>query len=449
LVWTDKDENEDERMKDGKIFKEENYQFSTEAQELDESGKPWNDESHGKKIKTPAQDVYLVDDPAAVDLVTEETKGMTPRGDKETGADAVNKKSGLSGCWAQMKTFRTNFQESRKEENEVKETPRHEKERKDENKRMQTEIMAIKHELQKEQGTEHLHLGVKAQLLKELQVVREARKKAYQDTKAHKLKSKDNALGPDDHVKRAALLKRYDNEVDKEHELERRIAALVPPVTAPIFSIKWIKQQAKKQWAAILKTGDQMSPLLLRDMHGAIAFFVIIVIFVIWGGSFLYVLFDMFLDCSEDNNCISCAVTIDNTSGVCEELAATSLEIRAGCSTFSIKNNFTIIKDIVETIDKKVRTVWNLPPDLRESLIAHGKIVNALQNNSNQQMIDPKPGPIKAMMKDHWYGISPNWQGGSDKATDAMYSTVGLDEGRFVILHCHMLSLYRDSPYKR
>lgn len=58
----------------------------------------------------------------------------------------------------------------------------------------------------------------------------------------------------------------------------------------------------------------------------------------------------------------------------CTPLAATSLEIRAGCSTFSIANNYTIIEDIVKTIDRKVKTVWNLPPDLKRSLIAHGQV---------------------------------------------------------------------------
>ena len=155
----------------------------------------------------------------------------------------------------------------------------------------------------------------------------------------------------------------------------------------------------------------------------------------------MYQLSQMFMNCSEDNNCISCAVTIDESSGECTPLVATSLEIRAGCSTFSIANNFSVIKDIVETIDKKVRTVWNLPPDLRESLIAHGHIVQALDKNTNGQMIDPKPGPVRAMMKKHWYGLSPMWQDSLDSPSDAMMSTAGLDEGRTAILRCHVLSM--------
>ena len=277
---------------------------------------------------------------------------------------------------------------------------------------------------------------IRNRLLNELCGVRAKKSEAHKAVMhAHSEKNAKNTL---------VLLNLYKEIQTEEADLQSQIDA----VNMPRHCMKSLEESTA--WRALLKSGDPLSPLLLRDMHTACAFVVIFIVFCFWAGTFGYMLSSVFWDCGEHNGCVSCALAIDNSSGACSPFVAASLEIRAGCNSFSIANNFTVIKDIVETIDRNVKTVWNLPTDLRDSLIAHGKIVNALQNNSNDQMTDPKPGPIKAMMKEHWYGINPKWQGGSDKTTDAIYRTVRLDEGpnRFVkMLHCHIFSIYRDFLY--
>ena len=143
-------------------------------------------------------------------------------------------------------------------------------------------------------------------------------------------------------------------------------------------------------WAAMLKSGDQMSPLMLRRMPTFCSFLVIVIIFGAWAAALGHVMNDLFLNCTEANGCVSCTVSLEDVDGAkCSPLAATSLGVRAGCATYNIDNNFTLVQDIVQSIDFRVKYDWELPRALKKSMTAHGKILNALRSNSNGQMIDP------------------------------------------------------------
>jgi hypothetical protein len=185
-------------------------------------------------------------------------------------------------------------------------------------------------------------------------------------------------------------------------------------------------------WDAVLKAGDQMSPLLLKDANVFVAASVIFVIFVAWGVSLIYNLSEMYLNCNEDNGCVTCSVTLEATEGAeCSPLAATSLDIKAGCMSTSIPNQFAVVKDVVDTISANVKNHWKLPARFKASVLAHSGIAGALRENEEGQMIDPDPEKVRTLMLRHWFGLSGTYTAGSGEDTikglsDATLKSIGL-----------------------
>lgn len=197
---------------------------------------------------------------------------------------------------------------------------------------------------------------------------------------------------------------------------ETELGAVSAPAEVDVDNAKDTQSETEKKntsmlgslWEAVVKQGDQMSPLLLKRMPTLVILLVLLVLGGSYLGAFIFQIDQMFLQCSEDNNCISCAITLEEVSGSdCERLASTNMNVAAGCASIPIANNYTIITEIITSINTTIESIKNdLPSELYTSLSRHNEIKNILQTNSLDQMIDPDVTKARAFLATNFFGLS-------------------------------------------
>lgn len=170
---------------------------------------------------------------------------------------------------------------------------------------------------------------------------------------------------------------------------------------APFFSVAFL-------WAAVVKQGDQMSPLLLKKMPAVIILLVLLILAGSYLGAFFYQIEQMFALCTEENNCISCALTIEDVPGAtCDRLAATNLNVAAGCTSIPVGNNYINIRSVLDGINATIESKKaNFNDDFYNSLVKHGGIADTLQGNALNQMIDPDQSKMRSFLDSNYFGLS-------------------------------------------
>lgn len=160
--------------------------------------------------------------------------------------------------------------------------------------------------------------------------------------------------------------------------------------------------------STFLKQADQNSPLVLIKMPKVIAFTIALTLLVAYLLGFIYQLAEMYGRCEQDNNCISCAITNSETEGAtCNRLAETQLNIRSGCMTIGLPNEYDIIADILKNTDTLIKEAESeFSPAMFESLTRHGEIVETLQKNNLNQLIDPDVNKLRSFFKKNFMGMS-------------------------------------------
>ena len=161
-------------------------------------------------------------------------------------------------------------------------------------------------------------------------------------------------------------------------------------------------------WEAVVKQADQMSPLLLKKMLVAVILLVLLILAGSYLGAFFYQIEQMFALCTEGNNCISCALTIEDVEGaLSDRLAVTNLNVAAGCTSIPIGNDCTTIRAVLDgnnaTIESKK---GNFTDDFYDSLVKHGGIVDSVQGNVLNQMIDLDLSKLCPFLDANYFGLS-------------------------------------------
>lgn len=159
---------------------------------------------------------------------------------------------------------------------------------------------------------------------------------------------------------------------------------------------------------SFLKESDQMSPLLLKKMPLFLAFLVGFLLFSSYLIGFFIQLAALYGNCSQENDCISCAITLEEVDGAdCDRLATTQLAINAGCTSFPIANNWTVIDDVLKNINLTIqRKEGEFTDDFYTSLVRHGEIVKSVRSNPQNQMVDPNPDEVRNFLGKYFVGYS-------------------------------------------
>jgi hypothetical protein len=160
--------------------------------------------------------------------------------------------------------------------------------------------------------------------------------------------------------------------------------------------------------ANFLKQADQNSPLVLVKMPKKIAFTIAVVLFGAYLLGFIFQLAEMYGRCDQDNNCVTCAITnVEVPGSDCSRLADTQLNVRSGCMTVGLPNEFDLIKDILANTKKIIENSEDdFTPAMYESLTRHGDIIDTIQKNTHNQMIDPSVDKLRDFFKDNFFGLS-------------------------------------------
>lgn len=161
-------------------------------------------------------------------------------------------------------------------------------------------------------------------------------------------------------------------------------------------------------WAAVVKQLDQMSPLLLKKMPVVV---ILLILFILAGsylGAFFYQIEQMFALCTEENNCISCALTIEEVDGAtCDRLAVTNLNVAAGCTSIPMGNDYPTIRAVLDGINATIESKkGTFTDDFYDSLVKHGGIADTLQGNALNQMIDPDLTKLRPFLDANYFGLS-------------------------------------------
>ena len=186
----------------------------------------------------------------------------------------------------------------------------------------------------------------------------------------------------------------------------------------PPFSVAVLSHSVLEN---IIKHADQTSPLLLSKMPRIIAFTVAFLFFCAYAIAFCYQLGELYgANCTEANGCIACSISIGQTKGAsCESLADTQIDIKAGCMSIGLDNNYDVISDILKNINAYVQKYKaDFDPNFYESMSRHYTIVEAIQHNDKNQMTDPDPDKVRTFLKANFLGLSDGLS--THKAIDAV-----------------------------
>eukprot|EP00730_Choanoeca_flexa_P015222 TRINITY_DN6937_c0_g1_i3.p1 TRINITY_DN6937_c0_g1~~TRINITY_DN6937_c0_g1_i3.p1 ORF type:complete len:408 (+),score=60.67 TRINITY_DN6937_c0_g1_i3:293-1516(+) len=187
-----------------------------------------------------------------------------------------------------------------------------------------------------------------------------------------------------------------------------------------------------KLWASALKEVDQMSPLFVEKMPRRWSAVLIVIVALSGVGAFGYQLFELYGNCSTDNGCIACTISLGEIDGsTCTQLAQTDLRFASGCATYSIPNDYNRLLRMIEGINRTVDLMYHehgiINSDLYESLRRHHEVVNILRSNSQGQMIDPDPEAIAALFNKYFFGIS-------DQTLNFGPDTLSTPQGRSLLI---------------
>merc|ERR1740138_9254 len=75
------------------------------------------------------------------------------------------------------------------------------------------------------------------------------------------------------------------------------------------------KMKKQSTVETVLRAADHVSPLHVSEMPQFIGLTLLALLIVAYATSFLYLLVDMFTNCTEANNCVQCAVTVGQVEG--------------------------------------------------------------------------------------------------------------------------------------
>lgn len=173
---------------------------------------------------------------------------------------------------------------------------------------------------------------------------------------------------------------------------------------------KMVKQESTMD--TIIRAVDHVSPLHVSEMPQYIGIILLLMFVLAYSISFLYLLVDMFANCSEANGCVSCSITVGQTEGAsCTNLPVSELSIASGCAKFSLENRYQDVKDIMDTLNGAIQDpqIKNfLPVTLYNSLTEHYKAVELLNQNSEGMLVDPSEEQIENFINNHhlYFGTS-------------------------------------------
>lgn len=165
------------------------------------------------------------------------------------------------------------------------------------------------------------------------------------------------------------------------------------------------KMKKQSTVETVLRAADHVSPLHVSEMPQFIGLTLLALLIVAYATSFLYLLVDMFTNCTEANNCVQCAVTVGQVEGsTCTNLPVTDLNIAAGCVKYTMENKYQDVKDLMDTLHENILPFEQvLPTSLYNSLTRHYKAVEMLNQNSKGMLVDPTKEQIESFINENHY----------------------------------------------
>eukprot|EP00730_Choanoeca_flexa_P016123 TRINITY_DN7557_c0_g1_i2.p1 TRINITY_DN7557_c0_g1~~TRINITY_DN7557_c0_g1_i2.p1 ORF type:complete len:437 (+),score=102.13 TRINITY_DN7557_c0_g1_i2:240-1550(+) len=170
------------------------------------------------------------------------------------------------------------------------------------------------------------------------------------------------------------------------------------------------KSFASSMWDAGIKSSDQISPLMVKKMPRRWSFLLMLILGAAYAISMFYQAIDLYANCTQENNCISCALSLGETKGAsCTPLAATDLRFAGGCASYSMPNQMSHIQPVLDGINKTIEELHTskfITSELYDSFKRHGMILSAMQKNTQGQMTDPDPGKVIEFLRENYFGLS-------------------------------------------
>ncbi|KAJ1414631.1 hypothetical protein B484DRAFT_454767 [Ochromonadaceae sp. CCMP2298] len=173
-----------------------------------------------------------------------------------------------------------------------------------------------------------------------------------------------------------------------------------------------------------------MSPLLLKKMPRLVVVTMGFILLAAWAGSFGYTLNQLYFQCTESNQCISCAVTLSESDGAtCERLAVTNFNVQAGCVSIPMNNDYKTIDNVLESIALVIKDLHGrglINDDFFASLQRHGEIADVIRGNSLNQMIDPDATNLATFLNANFLGLSDGLSSQNDRLGSKILVSAGL-----------------------
>jgi len=142
---------------------------------------------------------------------------------------------------------------------------------------------------------------------------------------------------------------------------------------------------------------------------------------------FFYQIGVLYGNCTEENNCISCSVTLSESAGTCSPLANPSLQVVDSCFKVELPNNTTYITALVKNLQAKIvdyNKVGFLSTDLFNSLNVHSQgVLSMIGGNSFNQIIDPDVKSVTKFLSTNYMGFSDAF-GSSDSIASSSKAAI-------------------------
>jgi len=176
----------------------------------------------------------------------------------------------------------------------------------------------------------------------------------------------------------------------------------------PVEDVKDSKEEEKEKETTlqtVLRAADHVSPLHVSQMPQYIGITLLLMLGLAYSVSFLYLLVDMFTNCTEANGCVQCAVTVGETDGAtCTNLPVTDLNIAVGCVKYTMENKYQDVKDVMDTLHANIVPFESLlPAGLYNSITKHYKAVEMLNQNAEGMLVDPSQQQIEDFINNYHY----------------------------------------------
>lgn len=182
-------------------------------------------------------------------------------------------------------------------------------------------------------------------------------------------------------------------------------------IGGPVKADKVFKEEEKEEHEkettiqTVLRAADHISPLHVSKMPQYIGLTLLAMLGLAYSISFLYLLVDMFSNCTEANGCVQCAVTVGEAEGAtCTNLPVTDLNIAVGCVKYTMENKYQDVKQTMDALNAEILNMEaSLPPSLYTSLTRHYKAVEMLNQNAEGMLIDPTQQQIEDFINNYHY----------------------------------------------